>query len=1230
MVTAFQQANQLLREGKLEASVVAYRSAISQNPDFYLAYHNLGEALEKLGHWEESVEAYGQALELKPEAAWSLLGLSQVLQQVGRVNEAQQARGKAAKIEPKLASFAEDCEGIKGNILEVNLAKRTVEQGDSVSQQLIPSTIKLCGGVKKKIAVVLHAYYPELLPELFSKLANLSDYDLFVTIPENVVDSVTSVLDKYTKNYQVSIVKNIGYDILPFLELIPELDKLGYKYVCKIHTKRDHPDFGSLWRECLLDGVLGDQNITDQIITAFDNNPSLQIVGSALLYMSMLGTIYDGHQKMKQMIHHFMEPLNLIEDWGFFGGSMFWSRITPLKYIVDQILLKPIDWEASKSGITMGWSHIVKRLLGLVSYINKGQVGLVDYKIIDTENIVKVLRINPNFVPISLPIEYRLKAYRLAKNNLFAKHSLIYKCGLLDPFYYLTRNPHLLENQIDCVEHYLTSNAKNYLSHKHQNEKITFSFSGSQLNYTAKQSQSIRLDSNLVSDLMGWKTLANKNFPSQHGIKVSIVCITYNHEKYISQALEGFVMQQTNFKFEVIIGDDCSTDKTPDIIQKYVDRYPDLFVFVRRTQNLGVRKNFLDLHRRVRGQYVALNEGDDYWTNPMKLQIQVDYLDSHPECAVCFHPVLVIDEDEPKKQEIFPLIDQHLAGIKFNAEHLLRRNFIQTNSVMYRWQFHDLEDEGFTSYLQPGDWYNHLLHAQYGQIHMLEKVMSVYRKHPGGIWSTAKDHIARLRRWGNEHIHFFRIVNHNLGHRYHFHLLFSMTNMFIDLAKEYFEKSEISNLYQLIDKNRDIAPIAFYYLNWPIDINKIFSSQDLINEFRKVFTVSTVITSYNHEEYIEQCLESVVSQKGFFDHDVIIADDFSTDNTREIINKYAKAYPDIIRVLPTGENLGMLQNLKRAFTACKGNFIAICEGDDYWLSPTKLHKQLLFLLKKPELPMCFNWILLYKQSEQTFNPHAQQENINGDRITFDQLLPVDLSANFSCCFYRREAIESIPNSYYQEASAADWLFNLCIAHKADLGFIKELLSVYRLNEKGQWSGLSPKEQADRIQKEYLRFMEYFPDRKKYIQNLIIDDYSIVSNYKIPKYLEDSPDKNTFFSIDKLESIYGILNIRGWLLNINYDSAQNEDKFLFIIDNNGNVCYSKLLENQMRPDVAQIYDEKFPKKVTVRNWSGFKGIFNPQLSDGGYRLAIGKYADGRIIYKITSNLFEVTKGSLTIN
>ena len=122
-VTAFQQANQLLREGKLEEAIAAYQSAIRQNPDSYLAYHNLGETLEKLGRWQEAVDAYQRAVELKPEAAWSHLGLSQALQQVGRAEEAQKRHQQALEIEPKLGKLSlvgSSVKAVKGSLVQLN------------------------------------------------------------------------------------------------------------------------------------------------------------------------------------------------------------------------------------------------------------------------------------------------------------------------------------------------------------------------------------------------------------------------------------------------------------------------------------------------------------------------------------------------------------------------------------------------------------------------------------------------------------------------------------------------------------------------------------------------------------------------------------------------------------------------------------------------------------------------------------------------------------------------------------------------------------------------------------------------------------------------------------------------------------------------------------------------------------------------------------------------------
>jgi glycosyltransferase involved in cell wall biosynthesis len=116
-------------------------------------------------------------------------------------------------------------------------------------------------------------------------------------------------------------------------------------------------------------------------------------------------------------------------------------------------------------------------------------------------------------------------------------------------------------------------------------------------------------------------------------IKVSVAMITYNHERYIAKALDNVLSQSTNFDYEVIIGEDFSTDNTRSIIIDYQKRYPDKFQLLLNDKNIGMHKNTAQVLRACRGQYVALLEGDDYWTSTHKLQLQVDFLDRHPECV---------------------------------------------------------------------------------------------------------------------------------------------------------------------------------------------------------------------------------------------------------------------------------------------------------------------------------------------------------------------------------------------------------------------------------------------------------------------------------------------------------------------------------------------------------------------------------------------------------------------
>ncbi|GHV23843.1 hypothetical protein AGMMS49959_18350 [Planctomycetales bacterium] len=134
---------------------------------------------------------------------------------------------------------------------------------------------------------------------------------------------------------------------------------------------------------------------------------------------------------------------------------------------------------------------------------------------------------------------------------------------------------------------------------------------------------------------------------------VSIICPTYNHAKFIRQCLDGFVMQKTNFPVEVLIHDDASTDGTADIIREYEQKYPDLIKPIYQTENqwsknrLNVSKICCEMYCNSQSKYIASCEGDDYWTDPSKLQKQIDFLENNDNYSICFCSARVLWEDTP-------------------------------------------------------------------------------------------------------------------------------------------------------------------------------------------------------------------------------------------------------------------------------------------------------------------------------------------------------------------------------------------------------------------------------------------------------------------------------------------------------------------------------------------------------------------------------------------------------
>jgi glycosyltransferase involved in cell wall biosynthesis len=219
--------------------------------------------------------------------------------------------------------------------------------------------------------------------------------------------------------------------------------------------------------------------------------------------------------------------------------------------------------------------------------------------------------------------------------------------------------------------------------------------------------------------------------------KVSVLTTTYNHERYIAQAMDSVLAQQTDFSWEQIIGEDCSTDGTRPIVQDYQRRYPDQIKPILREHNVGRRQNFLEAFSRCQGDYIAILEGDDYWTSPLKLQRQVDFLDAHPDHAICFHAVEARDESGVQAPK-----EVRATRGRYTLEDLLEQNIIPTCSVLFRNRLFASFPDWYLA-APAGDWPLHVLNAHHGAIGYIDELMAVYRIHAGGVWSPQASSVRR-------------------------------------------------------------------------------------------------------------------------------------------------------------------------------------------------------------------------------------------------------------------------------------------------------------------------------------------------------------------------------------------------------------------------------------------------------------------------------------------------------
>ena len=225
--------------------------------------------------------------------------------------------------------------------------------------------------------------------------------------------------------------------------------------------------------------------------------------------------------------------------------------------------------------------------------------------------------------------------------------------------------------------------------------------------------------------------------------KVSCHIITYNQKDFISQCIEGVLMQKTNFSFEIIIGDDNSTDGTREILIEYQKKFPEIIKLNLRTERgkgIPGKDNFISTLEMCTGEYVSLCDGDDYWTDSQKLQKQVSFLEANLDYVLSFHPIKILKLDGN-------IVEDFLTNVPENYETIedLARfgNYIHTPSVVFR---NVIQALPFEFQLSPiGDYFMYMILAEHGKIKCIEEEMAVYR-HGVGILS-GNDNVLKLKKW---------------------------------------------------------------------------------------------------------------------------------------------------------------------------------------------------------------------------------------------------------------------------------------------------------------------------------------------------------------------------------------------------------------------------------------------------------------------------------------------------
>lgn len=291
---------------------------------------------------------------------------------------------------------------------------------------------------------------------------------------------------------------------------------------------------------------------------------------------------------------------------------------------------------------------------------------------------------------------------------------------------------------------------------------------------------------------------------SLNDVQVSVCIVTYNQENYIAECLESLVNQKTNFKFEIIVGEDCSTDATRAVVQKYVERYPELIVPLFYEENVGAVENIKQVYKAARGKYIAHLDGDDF-ALPEKLQIQYDVLEQNKDCSICVHDMIAVDKNSKKMEKAF---SSFLNGkYKLLDMYLINPFFIHSSKMFVN----KIEDYIDTVNKDVLDTEMHIEQARQGDIYYISSELGGYRQFVGITYE--RNFISELVR--NRIIDIYTKSSEN-----------DFSDKEIDLIQRKYAKILLEYAYQCAISIKD-KELFKLYVNKSLSVKKISLTQYL-------------------------------------------------------------------------------------------------------------------------------------------------------------------------------------------------------------------------------------------------------------------------------------------------------------------------------------------------------------------------------------------------------------------